>query len=155
MFHRVAFKWLTITAIVLVGFLVALLFLGYLLKENEVKTTKLKAQLEQEAYQRQEKEKRKKNYFSSSSTTLSPSEKSQQKIIANNLECQSDKQCFVVYTHSQVLGCIVAINTKGTAILLKVASENQRKSSSDSSCQKEYQKTDEISAQCKNKLCSL
>ena len=155
MFHRVAIKWLSITVIVLVGFLVILLFLGYLLKENEVKITKLKAQLEQEAYQRQEKDNRKNTFLSSSQATLSTAEKSQQKIIVNNLDCQYDKQCFVVHTHSQAIGCIIAVNINGAAILLKVSSENQNKSSSGSGCQKEYQKVHEISAQCKNNICSL
>jgi len=155
MFYRVAIKWLSITVIVLVGFLVILLFLGYLLKENEVKITKLKAQLEQEAFQRQEKDNRKDAFFTSSQANLSAAEKSQQKIIANNLDCQSDRQCFVVHTHSQAIGCIVAVNIEGTAILLKVSSENENKSSSGRGCQKEYQKLHEISAQCKNNLCSL
>ncbi len=155
MFHRVAFKWLTITVIVLVGFLVVLLFLGYLLKENEVKTTKLKAQLEQEAYQQQEKENQKHITFPDSRTTLSAIEKSQQKIIADNLNCQSNNQCFLVQTHSPRLGCIVAVNTTGTAILLKVSSQNKNKLSSDSRCQQEYENLPKISAQCRDSLCSF
>jgi len=152
MFHRVAFKWLSITVIVLVGFLVVLLFLGYLLKENEIKTTKLKVQLEQEAYQRREKSRK---ATSISFSQASTAEKSQLKIIANNRDCQSNKQCFVVFTHSQIIGCIVAVNIKGTAILLKVASENESKSSAGGSCQKEYQNAHNISAQCKDNLCAL
>jgi len=154
MFHRVALKWLTITAIVLVGFLVVLLLLGYLLKENEVTVTKLKAQLDQEAYQRQAKENRKNTFTSFSQITLSASEKSQQKIIANNLYCQSAKQYFLVHTDSQTLGCIVAVNTNGAVILLKVASENENQSSRNR-CQQEYEKAHDISAQCRNKRCSL
>ena len=154
MFHRVAFKWLSITVIVLVGFLVVLLFLGYLLKENEIKTTKLKAQLDQEAYQRQAKENRKNTLPSFSQITLSASEKSQQSIIANNLDCQSDKQCFLVHTHSLALGCIVAVNANGAAILLKISSMNENKPLA-SNCKQEYENTHEIIAQCQNSLCSF
>lgn len=154
MIHRVAIKWLTITAIVLIGFLVILLFLGYLLKENEVKTTKLKAQLDQEAYQRQTKENSKQTLPALSPTFLSAFEKSQQKIIANNLDCQSEKQCFLVHTDSKALGCIVAVNTSGAVILLKINSENKNKSAN-TACQQEYDKAYSVSAQCKNNLCSL
>ena len=154
MLHRVAVKWFIITAVVLIGFLVALLFLGYLLKENEVKTTKLKTQLDQEAYQRQAKANRKKNFYSVSQVTLSASEKSQQKIIANNLDCQLDKQCFLVHTESQSLGCIVAVNTNGAVILLKIASESKNKPSSNN-CQQEYENAHDLSVQCRNNLCSL
>ena len=154
MLHQVAVKWLIITAVALTGFLVVLLFLGYLLKENEVRTTKLKAKLEQEAYQRQVKANRKKNFYSFSQVTLSASEKSQQKIIANNIDCQSDKQCFLVHTNSQSLGCIVAVNTNGAVILLKIASEIKNKPSSNN-CQQEYEKAHNISAQCRDNLCSI
>jgi len=155
MFHRVVFKWLSITAIALIGFLVILLLLGYLLKENEIKTTKLKVQLEQEAYQQQEKNNRKNSFLNSAPLVLSASEMSQQKIIENNLDCQSDKQCFAVHTHSQAIGCIVAINNQGAAILLKVASQGDNKLSEDRRCEKEYQSSKGISALCKNNLCSL
>jgi hypothetical protein len=154
MFHKVAVKWLSITVIALMGFLIVLLFLGYLLKENEVKTIKLKAQLDQEAYQQQAKENRKKTFSSISQITLSASEKSQQKVIANNLDCQSDKQCFLVHTDSQALGCIVTVNTNGAVILLKIVSESKIKASSNG-CQQEYEKAHGISAQCRNNFCSL
>lgn len=148
------FKWLVITVSALVLFLIVLLSLGYLLKENEVKTTQLKAKFEQESFQRQEKENRKKSFIYSPQAPLNSAEKSQKKIIENNLSCQSNDQCFVVHTHSQVIGCIVTLNAKGTAILLKISSENENKSSA-SSCYKEYQNTNKILAQCKNNICSL
>lgn len=153
MFYRVAVKWLIILVIVLVGFLMALLFLGYLLKENEAATTQLKTQLDQEAYQRHEKEHRK-IFSTASPVTLSAAEKSQQKVITDNLYCESDQQCFLVHTHSQALGCIVAVNTQGTVILLKIAAENERQSASNR-CQHEYQKAHELSVQCKKNLCAL
>lgn len=155
MFYRTAFKWLTITLIVLAAFLIVLLFLGYLLKENEQKTTKLKKQLEHDAYQRQEKENRKSNPFSHLPASLNSLEKSQQKIIGDNLSCQTDKQCFLVHTHSQALGCIVAVNTKGAAILLKISSDNESQQSSSEYCRLEYEKQHALSAKCRNSLCSF
>ncbi len=155
MFYRVALKWLIISVIVLIGFVIILLFLGYLLKENEAKTTQLKAQLEQEAYQQQQKENRKNTLFPNLKIGLSPAEKSQQKIIANNLYCQSNKQCFLVHTNSQALGCIVAVNTTGAAILLKVAAEHDDGPSLSNSCQQEYDNQHKKLAQCRNNLCSF
>jgi len=152
--HSVAFKWLIITVITTILFLMILLFLGYLLKENEIATTKLKVKLEQEAYLQHEKESRKNTPFSYLQTSLSALEKSQQKIIAENLNCQSDKQCFLVHTHSLALGCIVAVNANGAAILLKISSMNENKPLA-SNCKQEYENTHEIIAQCQNSLCSF
>jgi len=155
MFYRTAFKWLTITFIALAAFLIVLLFLGYLLKENEITTTKLKVQLELEAYQKQEKENRRKNMFSHMPTSLSPLEKSQQETIANNLSCQTDKQCFLLHTHSKAIGCVVTVNTKGAAILLKVYSKNENQRLLSNDCQQEYNKQRELFAQCINSQCSF
>jgi short subunit fatty acids transporter len=155
MLPRTAFKWLSITVIVLVGFLMVLLFLGYLLKENAETTTKLKAKLEQDAYQQQVKENRKRNPYSQLSTSLNLLEKSQQKIIADNLSCQTDKQCFLIHTHSQALGCIVTLNTTGAAILLKVFPKNENQQGANRHCQQEYAKQDKLFAQCINSQCSF
>jgi short subunit fatty acids transporter len=155
MFIRTIFKWLTITLIVLVTFLIVLLFLGYLLKENETKTTKLKAQLEYEAVQQQEKEKRKNNPFYNLPSSLSSLEKSKQKIISDNLSCQTEKQCFLIYTHSQALGCIVAVNATGAAILLKTSSDSVQQQSSRLYCQQEYSKQSDLSVKCINSKCTL
>jgi len=155
MFYQTAFKWLAITIIALAVFLLVLLFLGYLLKENEIKTTKLKVQLEQEAYQKQEKENRRKSMFSHVPVSLSPLEKSQQETITSNLSCQTDKQCFLLHTHSKAIGCVVAVNTTGAAILLKVFSENENQRLSNNDCQQEYTKQRELFAQCINSQCSF
>lgn len=149
MLYRILVKWFVIIVIVLVGFLTFLLFLGYLLKENEVKTTKLKAELEQEAYQQQEQ---RNNTALHSPASLNAFEKSQQKIIKNNLHCQSKSQCFVVHTNSKAIGCMVAVNTTGAAILLKIAAENTHHSS-DNDCKKEYKYTQKISVQCESNIC--
>jgi len=155
MFYRIAFKWLSITVIVLVAFLVILLFLGYLLKENEATTTKLKAQLEQEAYQQQETQQRRKNLFYPLPSALNSFEKSQQKIIADNLSCQTDAQCFLVHTHSRALGCIVSVNATGAAILLKTSSNNESLILSNDYCRQEYAKKRNLSAQCRNNYCDF
>ncbi len=155
MFYRIAFKWLSIIVIVLVGFLVMLLFLGYLLKENEAATTQLKAQLEQEAYQQQEKEQRRKDLFYPLPKTSNSFEKSQQKIIADNLSCQTDAQCFLVHTHSRALGCIVSVNTTGAAILLKTTPKNENLQLLGNYCQQEYVNKPSLSAQCRNNHCSF
>lgn len=155
MFYKTAFKWLTITMIVLGAFLVVLLFLGYLLKENETVTTKLKAQLEQEARQRQAKEARKNNPLGQLKKALTAAEQSQQKIIMDNQSCDTDKQCFLIHTHSQNVGCIVSVNTKGAAILLKVAEESKDFQPASKPCQQEYIKQQSLLAQCRQSRCSF
>jgi len=148
-----AFKWLTITLIVLTGFLAVLLFLGYLLKENEKVTTRLKAQLEQEAQQASNKKQEK--FALKKEKALSSSEKSQQKIIFDNQSCDTDKQCFLIHTDNQRIGCIVAVNTKGAAILLKVASQNDVNQASKEKCRQSYRQARQLSAQCINNTCSF
>ena len=155
MIYRVVVKWLLIVTTVLVGFLVVLLLLGYLLKVNEVATTQLKAKLEQEAYQQQERNNRRKDLLVPVLNTLSAFEKSQQKVIVENHSCQTDKQCFLVHTHSQAIGCMVAVNTLGATILLKVASANKNTLLSSSYCDLEYKKKSELIAQCRNEHCTL
>ena len=148
-----AFKWLTITVIVLTGFLAVLLFLGYLLKENEAVTTKLKAQLEQEAQQASDKKHRRAAI--KKAEELTSSEKSQQKIIFDNQSCDTDKQCFLIQTDNQRLGCIVAVNTKGAAILLKVSSPKSINQASKEQCQQSYLQTMHSSAQCVDNTCTF
>jgi hypothetical protein len=147
------FKWLTITVIVLAGFLTILLFLGYLLKENEAITTELKAQLEQEALQKSEKKQRKLTIKKIKKT--SPLEMSQQKIIADNQGCDTDKQCFLIHTDNQNIGCMVAVNTKGAAILLKVSAQKEGNQVSKEHCQQSYIQARQLSARCVNNVCSF
>lgn len=154
MFYRTAFKWLTITVIVLGAFLMVLLFLGYLLKENEEITTKLKLELEQEASEQQAKNERKNNPFERLSVPLTPTEKSQQSVITGNQYCERDNQCFVVHTESKALGCVVAINTTGAAILLKISAQNNRNVISSNRCLDEYARHQEVAAQCRENRCS-
>jgi len=145
---------------VLGGFLAVLLFLGYLLKENEVVTTKLKVQLAKEARQQQAKEARKNKPFSHLKVPLTSAEKSQQKIIMENQHCETDQQCFLVHTHNHAVGCIVSVNTKGAAILLKIAAQNENKlslsnQSSGNYCQQEYTQQQSLSAQCQQNRCTF
>lgn len=160
MFFRSAFKWLSITVIVLIGFLLVLLFLGYLLKENEVVTTELKAKLDKETRQQQAKEARKSQPFYKIRVPLTAVEKSQQKIIIDNQSCQMDRQCFLVHTDSQAVGCIVSVNTKGAAILIKVGKQNKQintasELSSSKQCQLEYSKRKDLTAQCLQNRCTF
>lgn len=148
-----ALKWLTITLIVLTGFLAILLFLGFLLKENEEVTTKLKSHLEQQAAEENKKQQQK--VASKKVIKLTASEKSQQKIITDNQGCETDKQCFLIHTDNQNIGCIVAVNTMGAAILLKVSSQQGIDQASKEQCQQSYMQARQLSAQCINNTCTF
>ncbi len=155
---RTLFKWLIITVIVLVFFFMALLGLGYLLKENEEKTNQLKITLNQEALLKQEKEARKQALFrgkprDSLKKKLTAFEQSQQKIITNNSSCQNQKECFLVHTDSQALGCIVAVNSTGVAILLKTASEQKASKLQTNDCQQVYSQETVFPLFCQNNTC--
>jgi len=153
------FKWLTITIIVLTGFLVVLLSLGYLLKENEVAATALKNKLDSKALIKQQKQQQIKYQRQQQflDKNLSAKQKSQQQIIASHLSCQTSKQCLVVDTQSKALGCSVAINTLGAAILLKVAATGTQTSQSTIRDDDRYcaQVSTSPSAVCENSVCLL
>lgn len=153
MFYHVVVKWFTITAVALCALLLVLLFLGYLLKENEAVTTKLKAQLDHDAYLKQEKENAQSLPFANIPKLLTSLEKSQQNIVAEHRSCQTDNQCFVVHTHNQTIGCIVVVNKLGAVILLKTVSQNKGTEPSANLCGSEYSKKTELLAQCRNNLC--
>ncbi len=155
---RILFKWLLITAFALVLFLIVLLGLGYLLKENEETTNQLKVKLNQESKLQQEKEARRQALFlvktkKHITQKLTSFEKSQQKIITNNLYCKTNQECFLVQTDSKVLGCIVAVNSTGLAILLKTS--NAQKVSDASNCQREYSRETELTLSCQNNTCAF
>jgi len=157
---RTLFKWLIITVIVLSFFLMVLLGLGYLLKENEEKTNQLKVTLNQEALLKQEKEARKQARFQvkpvdSLTQRLTVFEQSQQKIIANNSSCDTPKDCLVLHTNSQALGCIVAVNSTGIAILLKTASEQKAAKLQTNDCQQVYSQEKILPLVCQNNTCMV
>lgn len=159
MIMHTLFKWLVITVIVLVLFLTVLLALGYLLKENEQVTSQLKIKSVQDAQRKQDKEARRKALFNVKPThlltkTLTSFELSQQKIITDNASCQSPKECFMVHTDSKALGCIVAVNATGVAILLKTASEANLTDMSTNDCQQTYSQNSVSTLFCQNNTCS-
>lgn len=154
---RTLVKWLVITLLVLVLFLIVLLALGYLLKENEETTNQLKVKLNQETKLKQEKAARRQALFlvkpnKGLTQNLTPFEKSQQKIITDNLYCQTNKECFLVQTDSKALGCIVAVNSTGLAILLKTSNAQTPKASD---CQREYLQETELTLSCQNNTCAF
>ncbi|MFT6249948.1 MAG: hypothetical protein ACJAZQ_003175 [Cognaticolwellia sp.] len=157
---RTLFKWLVITVVVVVVFLIFLLALGYLLKENEKTTQQLKIKSTQDAQIQQVKEARKQALFQIKPThALTPKltlfEQSQQKIITDNSVCQSKKECFLVQTNSQALGCIVVVNATGIAILLKTASELNLHQVTTNDCQQAYSNEPILSSACQNYTCSI
>lgn len=157
---RTLFKWLVITFFVLVLFLIVLLGLGYLLKENEETTNELKVKLNQETKLQQEKEARRQALFLVKpkrllTQKLTPFEKSQQKIFTDNLYCQTNKECFLVQTDSKVLGCIVAVNSTGLAILLKTTNAQKVSKVTTNDCQQEYSQETELTLSCQSNTCAL
>lgn len=157
---RTLFKWLLITAFALVLFLIVLLGLGYLLKENEETTNELKVKLNQEMKLKQEKEARRQALFLVKpkkllAQQLTPFESSQQKIITDNLYCRINKECFLVQTDSKVLGCLVAVNSTGLAILLKTSNTQKVLKTKANDCQQEYLQETELTLSCQSNTCAL
>ncbi len=157
-------KWLTITLIVVVGFMIILLGLGYLLNENEKSTTVLKAQLEQQALAEKERQQRIKQRsmltdYNQPKTSNSVKSRSNhdldkkviadfKKVVIENLTCVSSQQCQVTTVHFKNVACAVAINNIGASLLAKLPTKN----SALTSCP-------EVSTQakliCQNNLCTL
>ena len=118
-------KWSVIT-------LVAVVALGYLLKEHEVATRQLKQQLDQQSAQQKAREKRKQQRFipsiAPSPLNVVPSVKDsiekvsssvKQKILLENLTCASKKQCVLVDITFADISCAFAINIIGASLLAK------------------------------------
>lgn len=107
------FKWLFIIIIAFVGFSIAILGLGYLLKDNEEKT---------------------RNYLQKLPTEQSKDSKSHpievdvvakelsinQQIISEHLTCVDSSQCTVTLAKFADLTCPVAVNTIGQVKLSQV-----------------------------------
>ena len=157
-------KWLMAIVVVLAGFMVILLLLGYLLNENEKSTTVLKTQLEQESQaeqQRQEKIRQRKILTYSSQPSVTP--KTQDKMIAstnkavvdqftqiviNNLTCISKQQCQVALVSFKNSTCSVAINHIGASLLKKL----NTKSSVISACPKAME---QANLSCQQNICTF
>jgi hypothetical protein len=82
-------------------------------------------------------------------------EQSQQKIITDNSVCQSKKECFLVQTNNQALGCIVVVNATGVAILLKTVSELNLPQVITNDCQQTYSNEPILLPACQNYTCSI
>ena len=111
-------KWITIVGIVLAGFMVIILSLGYLLKQNEEKTTALVNQLEQEKREQQAKqqninEPRAVIRYHDASAKAKAMLAQVTGIISGNLTCVESKQCQRVDLTFRDGECSVAVNMIG------------------------------------------
>jgi hypothetical protein len=129
-------KWLLITLIVVIGFLVVLLGLGYLLKENERATTVLKQQLDQQAQYQQKKTTQRQLLITSTTDApvqrllekqhFTPDKNTKlvveqfQKIVIENITCVSSTQCVIAKVTFANVDCHVAINSIGASLLSKL-----------------------------------
>jgi len=150
-------KWLTIMGIVCIGFIVVLLGLGYLLKENEAKSTALKNKLDQEKLMNASKKQPSKAVltFVDSKESARQLLNEQKRIIAKNLTCISSQQCTVVNTYLSALGCVVPINSIGASLLEKVIYKPSLSMSDTSSKSKSCEQVVQTSSICIDNLCQL
>ena len=118
------FKWLTIILVVLSGFLVVLLSLGYILKEHKEVTTALVDSIEHKRKEKIINEIKKAQMqvptgkvryeyqitSGADSQKVSQAERSlneeKQQIVIRNLLCQSDQQCVLVDIQSSGNSCV-------------------------------------------------
>ena len=151
-------KWLTITLIAVLVFLILLLGLGYLLKEHKVATTQLKYQLARERAEQTVKEAKQPLNSIIETSLVEVVEKTtknskkisrsiKQNILIKNLTCASSKQCVLVEIEFKDLNCTFAINTIGASLLVKSVDV----SSAVGTCPS-YPKNSQLS--CQNNLCT-
>ncbi|WDD99660.1 hypothetical protein [Thalassomonas actiniarum] len=144
-------KWLTSLLVVIFGFMVILLALGYLLKENEAQTTALKQELDQQRAralkEKALKEQARKANGQREMFVLEPYEEvNQQEAVDDRLaetedkaykntpifasmarvarehsSCESDQQCLLFNLDHKGAGCWLSVNTQGAAILAKIS----------------------------------
>lgn len=141
-------KWLASLLVVLLGFLVILLALGYLLKENEAQTTALKQTLAREQALKEQARKKKTTKASlelsplgayirpakmADSGELDTADNTRQKnrsvftsiirVADEYSTCQVDQQCllFNVNPSANAPGCWLPVNSQGAAILTKIS----------------------------------
>ena len=153
-------KWLTIIAIVIAGFIVLLLCLGYMLKENKVTVTALKLKSEQEKLKNADTSlskavlifvDNKKNKANIEIDNQESLERYKQ-IITQNLTCISSEQCTVINTKLKDLACVVPINKIGASLLEKAI---KKKPLSITSIQNTCEQVELIKSVCKQNLCEL
>ena len=124
--------------VVLSGFLIVLLGLGYILKEHKEVTTALVDSIEQQKLEAIINEIKTARMRASTGTFRRGSEpniqkntqkisqpkktsnKLRQQIIINNLICQSDQQCVLVDIQPEGKSCLVAVNKIGASMLAKI-----------------------------------
>jgi len=167
-------KWLAISGVVFMGFMVILLGLGYLLQENEKSTTALKQQLDQQRYTEQQRQlkriqaklktepieieplvldkKHKKTALLNSSQlsigNSSQKKRTYQQIITENLTCVSSEQCLVITLDFANLSCQIATNSIGAAKLAKAGVTNMH-------IDQCSHYLNDVMAQCITNLCTL
>ena len=152
-------KWSIISLVVASAFMVVLLALGYLLKQNEIKTTALKLKLDK-AYQQQTQQQiqhqaQQPSKQQIATKSLQPYLLTQSQILVevNNLiqthrNCTDNNQCLLVDIAFADRTCQLAINQFGAAKLSQLSSTGL----SIEACQ-QYPVTS--SAQCKENVCQV
>jgi hypothetical protein len=121
------YKWVTITGIVCLGFIVVLLSLGYLLKENEVAVNVLKDKLEQQKVRTANDNSPTARLTFVDTEQVEPDKLSRFKtIIVKNITCTDAKQCVLINTKEPELNCIVSVNTIGASLLMKELKEEHK-----------------------------
>ncbi|XPF92761.1 hypothetical protein ACM9HF_12030 [Colwellia sp. RE-S-Sl-9] len=149
------YKWLTVMGIVCLGFVIVLLSLGYLLKENEVATTALKQKLDQQKQlnssdkntskailtlvDKQQEQENKLNYFKS--------------VIIKNLTCATSQQCVLVNTKEPDLNCFVAVNTIGASLVKKALKKEKGKGIDNSNVCASFNQN--VNSVCKQNICQI
>lgn len=148
------YKWLTIMGIVCIGFIVVLLSLGYLLKENEVATTALKQKLEQEDLLNNSNANRSKailTFVDNKQVNIDFLNK-QKNIIISNLTCTSSTQCVIVNTKQSEFSCFVAVNAIGASMLKKTINKHlQVETIDNTACNVNHT----LISECKANVCQI
>lgn len=148
------YKWVTITGIVCLGFVIVLLSLGYLLKENEAAVNVLKNKLDQEKLNTTNKN------TPSARLTLIDTEQEQidklsryKKVIVTNITCTDTNQCVLINTKEPELNCVVSVNSIGASLLMKaLREENSGKTMSQNKCDLPQK---HLTNMCKQNMCQI
>lgn len=164
--RKVLLKWLVIILTVITAFTCIMLYLGYLLKQNEIAVTALKQEL---LVQRQALANEQNN--ASAYLHITPSDNEQltntqveqqnaerhlrsklqiisaQQTIVEHLTCHSKQQCQLFDTGRVELGCVVAVNHIGLIELNKLD-----KFSRSQACEEQIAA---MKATCRHNICSI
>lgn len=112
-------KWIVITVVTTIGFLLVISFIGYQLKNNEEKN---RAYLEQVDIKQPNLVERQKQKVRVIPEKVMPFEQSQSyQIIKQHLTCINHQQCKAISVSFADQSCVLAINSIGAARLLKAA----------------------------------